>query len=359
MNEWLRLRCMKPPMTKRDEPHPMSVLTASADDEAFAGLDPVQREAYEWISRFMAGGMTSADIAAMKAWYGSSRAHAAAYANARKTWNALGPVANARMRDGRDAMHVVRRADHPHKIRSASLGRRAFIGGAVAASTAYAFVKPPLDLWPSYSEVMADYRTGAGEQRQVTLADAVSLNLNTRTSIAVRSQTADLKQIELISGEAAFSMGASSSELNVFAASGRIVATRSDFNLRCDGSQVSIACLDGNLAVVRDGGTTRLDARQQVSYGDQGIGTVTDVNLDHVTAWRQGRLIFEGVPVAQVIAEINRYRSGRIVLMNGDIGRRLLTARLPTTETDKIVIQIVHIFGAKTRTLPGGIIVLT
>jgi transmembrane sensor len=45
--------------------------------------------------------------------------------------------------------------------------------------------------------------------------------------------------------------------------------------------------------------------------------------------------------------------------MNEGIGRRLLTARLPTTETDKIVTQIVHIFGAKARTLPGGIIVLT
>jgi transmembrane sensor len=233
------------------------------------------------------------------------------------------------------------------------------IGGALAASAAYAVVKPPLDLWPSYSELLADYRTGAGEQRQVTLADTVSLDLNTKTSIAVRSQTADMTQIELISGEAALSTGTGSSRLTVVAASGRIVATRSDFNLRCDGSQVSIACLNGSLLVVRDGSTTRLDARQQVSYGDQEISAVTAANPDNVTAWRQGRLIFEGIPVAQIIAEINRYRSGRIMLMNEDIGRRLLTARLRTTETDKIVIQIVHIFGAKARTLPGGIIVLT
>jgi transmembrane sensor len=78
-----------------------------------------------------------------------------------------------------------------------------------------------------------------------------------------------------------------------------------------------------------------------------------------VTAWRQGRLIFEGTPVARVISEINRYRHGRIVLMNEEIGKRLLTARLPTTETDKIVMQIVQIFGAKAQTLPGGIIILT
>lgn len=346
-------------MTKRDEPDPMTPLKASTDDDAFASLDPVQREAYDWISRFMGGAMTSAEIDAMKAWYGQSRVHAAAYADARRVWNALGPVANARMRESEDTGRTNDPARFARKAFSAPVARRALIGGALAASAAYAFVRPPLDLWPSYSELTADYRTGAGEQRQVTLAETVSFDLNTKTSIAVRSQTPDTTQIELLSGEAVFSTGAASAELTVVAASGRIVASRSEFNLRCDVSHVSIACLSGSLAVVRDGGAMRLDARQQVSYGDQGISAVTAVNPDDVTAWRHGRLIFEGVPVAQVIAEVNRYRSGRIVLMNEDIGRRQLTARLRTTETDKIVVQLVHIFGAKARTLPGGIIILT
>lgn len=337
----------------------MNPPAASTDDEVFADLDPIQREAYEWITRFMGGNMPAADVEAMKAWYGQSRIHAAAYADARRLWNALGPVASARMGESGVAAQTVPNAKSSRAIFSAPIGRRALIGGALAASAAYAVLKPPLNLWPSYSELIADYRTGAGEQRQVTLADTISLDLNTRTSIAVRSQTVDMTQIELISGEAAFSTGVASSELTVVAASGRIVATRSDFNLRCDGSRVLIACLNGSLTVVQEGHTTRLDARHQVSYGDQGIGAVTAVDPEHVTAWRHGRLIFEGTPVAQVVAEINRYRSGRIVLMNEDIGRRLLTARLPTTETDKIVIQIVHIFGAKARTLPGGIIVLT
>jgi transmembrane sensor len=346
-------------MTKPDEPEPMTQLAASMDEEALAGLDPVQREAYEWIARFMAGGMTSADVEAMKAWYRQSRAHAAAYAEARRLWNALGPVANARMGESGDIDRAGGRTRHPRIMPTAAVGRRAFIGGALAASAAYAFVKPPLDLWPSYSELMADYRTGAGENRQVTLADAVSLDLNSKTSVTLRSKTADATEIELISGEAAISTGAASGKLTVVAASGRIIATRSDFNLRCDGSMVSITCLDGELLVVRDGVMTPLCARQQVHYSDRGLGSVTATDPDVVTAWRQGDLIFEGMPVAQVVAEINRYRSDRIILMNEKIGRRLLTARLRTTETDKIVIQIVHIFGATARPLPGGIIVLT
>jgi transmembrane sensor len=346
-------------MTKRGEPDPMTLLTESSDDEALAGLDPIQREAYEWISRFLAGGMSPAEVEAMKAWYGRSGAHAAAYAKARRVWNALGPIANARMRESGDAGQSDRNPRHLHASLSAPIGRRAVLGGALAASAAYAFIKPPMDIWPSYAELMADYRTGAGEHRQVMLSDAVSLDLNTKTSVAIRSRTADATQIELISGEAAISTSAASAELTVLAASGRIVATRSDFNLRCDGSQVSITCLTGNLLVERDGLTSPLGARQQISYGDRGISAVTAINPDNVTAWRQGRLVFEGAPVSQVIAEVNRYRRGRIVLMNQEIGQRLLTARLPTTETDRIVTQIVQIFGAKARTLPGGIVILT
>jgi transmembrane sensor len=346
---------MKSAMTKRDETAPMSLHTGAADDEAAAGLDPIQREAYDWIARFMGGNMTASDVARMKAWYGQSPVHSRAYAEARRVWNTLGPVANARMRESADA----EAAGRARSYLSAPIARRALIGGALAAAAAYAFVKPPLDIWPSYSELMADYRTGPGEQRQVKLAGTTSLDINTRTSIALRAQTADMTQVELISGEAAFSTGMGSTELTVVAASGRIVAIRSDFNLRCDGSEVSITCLSGGLTVLRGGAATPLGAGQQLRYGDREIGSVTAVDPENVTAWRHGNLIFDGEPVADVIAEINRYRTGRIVLMNEEIGRRLLTARLRTTDTDKIVTQVVHIFGAKARTLPGGIVVLT
>lgn len=347
-------------MTKRDELDPMTSLTAGTSDEAIPGLDPIQREAYEWIVRFIGGEMSAADVVAMKAWYGQSAAHAAAYADARRAWNALGPIASVRMRESADAAPTAHNVREFSPALSANIGRRAFLGGgALAASAAYLAFKPPLELWPSYSEWMADYRTGAGEQRRVTLANAVSFDLNTRTSIAVRSQAADATQLELISGEAAISTGASSEPLTVIAASGRITATRSDFNLRCEGPRVSITCLKGNLLVERDGSATTLVARQQVTYGDQAISAVTTIDPDIITAWQHGLLIFESTPVTRVIAEVNRYRSGRIVLMNDEIGRRLLTAQLRTMETHKIVTQIVEIFCAKARAFPGGIIVLT
>jgi transmembrane sensor len=337
----------------------MSLPTTITSDDAIADLDPIRREAYEWIARFMGGGMTSADLEAVKAWYRLSAAHEAAYGEARRVWQALGPVAGdavGRLAGARQMSHTAPRSPVD---RLSSPGRRVLIGGAIAASAAYLLVRPPLNLWPSYAELMADLHTGAGERRQVTLADRASLDLNTRTSIAVRSQTADATQIELLSGETSISTGPTALPLTVIAAGGRITATEADFNLRCDGAEVSITCLRGNLTVERDGSMTFLSARQQVGYDDRAMGAIVTIDPDIVTAWQHGVLIFDSAPVAQVIAEINRYRSGRIVLMNAEIGRRLLNARVRTSETDKIIVQIVHIFGVKARELPGGIVFLT
>ena len=348
-------------MTMQNEPNPMnlaSMTMAAIPDDIPADLDPVKREAYDWIVRFMAGQMTPADIAAMKAWYRQSPTHEAAYAEARRVWTSLGPIASeSRLGSGREQVIPITRA---RRMSPAMPSRRMFLGGglaAAAASVAYVAVRPPLDLWPSYSELMADFRTGAGERRQVSLSDQVSLDLNTRTSIAVRAQSAEATQIEVLSGEAAISTGAPS--LTVVAADGRVTATNAEFNLRCDGAEVSITCLKGRLDVLRNGVAMTLTERQQVSYGSQGMGMPAAIDPDNVTSWQHGVLTFDATPVDQVVAEINRYRPGRIILMNGDIGRRLFNARIKVAETDKIIVQIVHIFGAKARALPGGVVLLS
>jgi transmembrane sensor len=317
----------------------------------------ISDEAYGWIVRFMAGGMSPADMASMKAWYRQSPDHRAAYAEARRVWQSLGPIASeSRHRPGEG--QVARAA--PSRTGAASIpSRRLFLGGALAASAAVLMVRPPLDLWPSYTELMADFRTGAGERQQIALGDSLSLDLNTRSSIAIRTQTAEATRIEMLSGEAAISNGRGAPPLTVVAGTGRIFATDAELNVRCDGGEVIVTCLKGHLDVARDGQTTPLDARQQVAYGRQQTGAVAGIDPAVVTAWQQGVLTFDATPVAQVIAELNRYRPGRIILVNGDIGRRLLNARIKVAETDKIIVQIVHIFGAKARELPGGVVILS
>jgi transmembrane sensor len=323
------------------------------------GFDPIEREAYEWIARFAAGQMTSADVEAMKAWYRQSPAHAAAYAEVRRVWQAVGPAASAVTRQDVATPRIQGAVTEGRSVTSRRAAIRVAAGGFAAAAAGYLVFRPPLGLWPSYSEFIADYRTEKGEQRRVTLADTVSLDLNTGTAISIQSQAADAARIALVSGELAVSTGAMPSSLTVVAADGRIVTAKANFNLRCDGNNVGVSCLEGDLKVEQAGLSLALTAGQQVRYGPDGIGAVKVIDPERVTAWQHGTLIFDAMPVTQVVEEVNRYRSGRIVLMNSEIGSHLLTARLRIAEADKIISQIVHIFGAKARALPGGIVILT
>jgi transmembrane sensor len=338
-------------MTTPDDRDPMTDLTAP--QQLSRDFDPLQAEAYQWIARFMGGKMSATEVAELQAWYRRSAAHAKAYAQARQVWKALGPIAAASGSTAPD--HSQEKASTFHQ----PIGRRLVLGGATAAAAAYLVAKPPLALWPSYAEWNADYRTGTGEQRQVKLANAVSLDLNTRTSIAIRSQTADAERVELISGEAAVSTESAKSLITVVAASGGIRATNAEFNLRCDDGRVTMSCLKGKVVMSRQGVDTPLGMLEQLTYDDNGIGAITKIDSEIVTAWRSGLLIFESTPLSEVIAEVNRYRLGRIILLNDELGRRRLTARLRTDETEAIISQIERIFGARVRTLPGGIVILT
>jgi transmembrane sensor len=315
---------------------------------------PLEDEAYGWVMRFASGAASRDDIEALKRWSALSPAHAAAFDQASRTWQVLGPV--GRELAEHDSAPVRGYAMRPVR---AQLGRRAFLGGALAASAAGVALmgaRPPLDLWPSWSELAADYRTNAGEQRQITLADHVSIDMNTRTSIAVGATGTEA---QLVAGEAlvATSQGMPK-PFTLLAADGRVQATGARFNARIDGPTVYVTCIAGDVRIEHRAATLPLPAGQQLFYSDQEIGSPVAVDSAVVTAWQNGIVIFQGTPITEVIAEVNRYRPGRIILTNAELGRQRFNARFRSESIDKVVSQIEQVFGAKTTALPGGLLLL-
>lgn len=77
-----------------------------------------------------------------------------------------------------------------------------------------------------------------------------------------------------------------------------------------------------------------------------------------VTAWQGGIVIFHSTPVAEVIAEVNRYRSGKIILTNDALGRERFSARFRIENIERVIGQIEQIFGARATALPGRIVLL-
>lgn len=323
-------------------------------DDQTGDLDPLQREALQWIVRLTSGTATTTDAEALRRWRAQSEAHEAAFAEA------------ARLRRTLQRAAAEFAAEYPSSTGGARFpeqrrlmtGRRALLGGAIAASgvaAAYLALRPPLGLWPSFAELTADYRTATGEQRQVTLADGVSLAMNTQTSVAIASP----REIRLIAGEAEISIGQLPSQpVAVVAAGGRTIAGDATFNVRRYGSLVAVTCLEGGVEVRHRRRSADLRASQQVSYGDGNLGEVVAVDPVLVTAWRQGLLIFHNERLSQVIDEVNRYRPGRIILANGELGRRLVNGVFHLDRIDGVIDQIRKL-GATVVSLPGGVVLVS
>jgi transmembrane sensor len=318
----------------------------------------LESEAYDWAIRFISGQAGAGDIKALKAWAAQSPDHAAAFDQASKVWQDCAPVGKMRHAFGPESARI---AGGERAGRPSVLGRRAFLGGALAASTAGVVVmldRPPIGLWPSWSELAADYRTATGEQRQVTLAGDVSIEMNTRTSIAIRAGERQ-GHIELISGEAMVSIPPSASERFVMvAANGRVIAANARFNLRRDSQVVHVTCLQGELRVDCGAASALLPEGRQIRYSGHGLGEVTAVDPAVVGAWRDGFVVFTATPISEVVGEVNRYRRTRIILTNAALGRERFSARFRIANIDRVVSQIEQVFGARARVLPGGVVLL-
>ena len=305
----------------------------------------IGQQAAAWWARLRSDDFTQADAKALRAWCARSPEHARAWRELQHLWQALDPA--------------LTRAAAPQRANVLSFplrpGRRAFLGGALAAGVAVLALRPPLGAWPSLQEFAADYRTGTGEQRQVALSQQMSVQMNTQTRIDVRAPEA----IELLGGEAEILASGARQPVTVLAGAGRMLAQSARFNVRHTDAAVCVTCLAGAVEVVWQQRRQTLDAGQQLVYDERGVQAATAAPKGEASAWRTGALSFVGKPLADVVDEINRYRPGRVLLRNAELGRRLVRMRFSIGQTDGALAMIRDLYGAQMTSLPGGIVLLS
>ncbi|WP_353189800.1 FecR domain-containing protein [Pandoraea pnomenusa] len=317
-----------------------------------ATTQTLRRDAHAWVRRLTSGEATVADAQALKQWCDASPAHAAAFAEARNLWRDLGPageMARARTRD---------EARRPTRI-----GRRMFLGGALASAAGIgAAVIAPTGFWGAMASMAgADYRTATGEQRQVALADNVTVDLNTRTSIALTNDDVASRAqrgVKLLDGEIAVDASRSPAPFVVAAGDGRAIGTQANFEVRNLETRVCVTCISGGVRVEVGGNRVQLAAREQVIYEGQRLGRAVAVDTSATSAWRSGVLVFRNTPLADVIGEINRYRAGRVMVFDSRLAQSRLSGRFRIDRIGEIFAQIETVLGASVTQLPGGILVV-
>jgi transmembrane sensor len=319
----------------------------------------VQAQAEEWLLHLRSGKVTQQDLEAFRLWCAD---HPQMAHDLRKTWTHL-RTASARVAQ-REAATGVSKGRNAGRENALRPGRRAFVGFAVMAGASWLAIRPPFQLWPAIGELTADYRTGTGEQKRIALAEDVTVNMNTQTRIdvlPVSARQGASRGINLLAGEAEVIARATTSaqDFVVVAGSGRLQAQRAQFDVRRTVDQVCVTCISGSLSLVHPQRSLMLSAGEQLVYDDHNVHRVASVDSSIVTAWRRGVLVFNGVPLAQVIDEINRYRPGKVILRNASLGTASVEAQSPITRLDILIDTLSKAYGAHVTKLPGDIVLLT
>lgn len=307
-----------------------------------------QQEARAWLRLLQSGEATAWDAQGFQKWMQNTQ-HQQAFQQAKHEWESLNQSAQTWSQK------------HTQQALYASIAqtrrRRTVLQAGIAGaslSLGMGLVFPPAELWPSPQQWGADARTRTGEQRQLAWQDA-TLNLNTRTSIQKLDQQAGFK---LLQGEAAVQVH-TKLDFEVHAGVARCRTRQAHFELSYLHGHTRLVCLEGEMQIHHPYGDRRLTARQSLHYQEAYISNVESQTRTTPAAWREGELSFENTPLEQVITEINRYRQGRIVLLNSNIAQEPLSGRFQLHALDQALSQIQHTFGLHSRNMPAGLTILS
>lgn len=282
--------------------------------------DPRYLEALEWFVLMKDEQASKADRLGFERWLAADPGHADAYDRARALWERFDIV----------------KPEYDRLRQSGRMGRRGVVLGGLAAiltvPTAYVLTRPG---------AFADYTTAVGERITVTLPDASTVELGSHSALSL-DFTPQQRRLLLHRGQAFFRVAADAGRpFIVEAETGRTQALGTAFDVKLTGDEVVVSVIEHSVRVqAARSAPVFIEAGWQLSYASDGVQAPQRVDLAMVQAWRQDRLIVEDVPLRRVLTELERYRRGRIVLMDRTIGDIPVTAIFDTRHTEK-ALQII------------------
>lgn len=315
----------------------------NSDHGIRGSLDPLQREAIAWVARLTSGDATAADAESLRAWRALSPAHEDAFRLASIVWRETGEALSSPAA-GRSPIHPTRRRF--------ITGMAVTSGAAIAAGWAGA----SLGILPTLEDLLSDYYTRVGEQKHVVLSDGSGLDLDAGSAVDA-TFTAGARSLTLLRGAALFTVARDSREFRVSSGAGTIIAEDAVFCLT-DGDQTLAECVRGRISVECAGAVVDVRRGQRVRFSANGISPVEPSDPATAAPWLRDLLIFENMPLNQVVSDLNRHRQGRIILARSEIGARKVNGVFHLNRTDEIVDHLITSLRLSSVRLPGGIVLL-
>ncbi|QSA95766.1 FecR family protein [Methylococcus sp. EFPC2] len=313
--------------------------------------DELRDEAIEWAIRASNDG-SDQDRRALAAWLAQDPAHRAAYAeiSARLDW--LDSFRDADLAVRREALRHRPPARRDRAQRYAGLAMAATVM-LVAGLTAFS-----PDGWYGTHD---RYTVPRGGHQAIRLADGSRLELNTDSEVEVRLNRRE-RSVTLQRGEAYFHVAHDASRpFTVTAGKGHTVDIGTAFDVHLRPDRVVVAVQEGRVRV--DAQQSReLGAAQALAYDPAGefVAVGPGESVASLTAWRQGKLIFDNRRLDEVLAEIGRYHDIRLRLADPALGKSKVSGTFFIDRLDTSLGIIADSLGVPlTRTQAGEVVLGT
>lgn len=318
----------------------------------------IDNQAREWFVLMQSGAASATDQQRLDEWLSASPVHREAYSRCEQLWQDLGDLAHS------PEAGALKRSVAWIPAESGWLSW--LRGAAAAVSSKGRYLASPwsgvayvaIVMWLSVvlfttsapEDVAWDhYRTPVAEIKKLLLEDGSEVVLGAKSEIRVRFDASE-RRVELLQGQAFFDVAASKEkpffvEINNTLVT--VIGTR--FDVRRGDGLVAVAVEEGVVnvaALLRDGQMAGasghpepvvLVAGQKVSRTGQGnFQSIEEIALASVGAWRQGRLVYRGASLKEVVEDVNRYFAGTVSLASGHIADIEVTASFRADQVEDL-----------------------
>ncbi|MEM9683304.1 MAG: FecR family protein [Pseudomonadota bacterium] len=288
-----------------------------------------------WFVRMRSDAVSAADRQRFRIWLEEDSAHRQAYAEAEALWREMGEIP-----DPRDATDDPVTAATATGTIQAAMARGGGIPryGVLAACLVVAVCAIAV-FGGAFERLRADHSTAVGEIASIALPDGSTMTLNTDSAVSIDFDSAH-RRLTLLKGEAFFAVSPDSARpFEVAAASGIARAVGTAFNVRELNGSVTVGVAEGRVQVMatseqRKDETLILDANMAALIDDTGISLQQGANVASLTAWREGKLVFEDRPLRALVEEIDRHRPGIVLLVGSGIGDQPFSGVVSIKDTD-------------------------
>ncbi len=323
---------------------------------AIPNTEVIRLEAAAWLAQLETGEMDSPDLAALREWMGRSHRHVAEI---------------RRLAELSASMNVMNDFAGPLEEAAATfepvVRQRSGMMLYPALGVAMLFVAV-LILFSQFDRGEPEPRslvTRVGEYVEHTLPDGSHIALNTDTRLEI-AFTAQVREITLLRGEALFTVAKDPDRpFVVNAGSRRITAVGTAFVVRLGDEDVEVSVTEGVVAVssitiraadvgpsvdsaepiqLREKQTLKLRVNENEKALQPDIRPISDSDLRHKLAWREGLLYFHRSPLTEVVSEVSRHTGMRISILDPELQQREFDGLFRVGETE-LLLEALSIHG--------------